>query len=51
MPFSANIYGHLILMGFSDGLLKIFEIGSDSVPVRYQLKLHKSAMISKKTFE
>ncbi|CAF4515317.1 unnamed protein product [Rotaria sp. Silwood2] len=42
----AIIYGFSIIMGFSDGVMKIFEIGNESIPVRYQLQVHKSAMMS-----
>ncbi|UJR31151.1 hypothetical protein I4U23_018658 [Adineta vaga] len=41
----ANIYGYSIIMGFADGIMKIFEIGSESIPVRYQLQVHRTAMI------
>ncbi|CAF1143690.1 unnamed protein product [Adineta ricciae] len=41
----ANIYGYSIIMGFGDGVMKIFEIGSESIPVRYQLQVHHAAMI------
>ncbi|CAF0778709.1 unnamed protein product [Adineta steineri] len=41
----ANIYGFSIIMGFSDGIMKIFEIGNESIPVRYQLQAHHAAMI------
>ncbi|CAF0980083.1 unnamed protein product [Rotaria sordida] len=42
----AIIYGFSIIMGFSDGVMKIFEIGSESIPIRYQLQVHKAAMMS-----
>ncbi|CAF4622067.1 unnamed protein product [Rotaria sp. Silwood1] len=42
----AIIYGFSIIMGFSDGVMKVFEIGGESIPVRYQLQVHKVAMKS-----
>ncbi|CAF5108117.1 unnamed protein product, partial [Rotaria magnacalcarata] len=42
----ANIYGSSILMGFSDGVMKIFEIGTESIPVRYQLQVQQAEIRS-----
>ena len=62
MSYSANVYGLSVIMGFADGIMKvretisfhcdefcsqkIFEMGSESMPVRYQLQAHQAAMIS-----